>query len=90
VRTPPYTVVWPEAVATALVRLRHRQPDVSERLVEAVERYAATGVGDVLKLQGRAGYRLRVGGWRVLFELDHAQRRLLVLAVARRKDIYRR
>ena len=42
-----------------------------ERITGALERFAATGHGDVKKLQGRIGqFRLRVGKWRVFFELD--------------------
>jgi mRNA interferase RelE/StbE len=38
------------------------------------------------KLQGRAGYRLRVGDWRVLYELE--SQRLVVLDVKPRGGAY--
>jgi mRNA interferase RelE/StbE len=38
------------------------------------------------KLQGRTGYRLRVGDWRVLYDLDG--QRLLVLDVKPRGGAY--
>ena len=42
-----------------------------ERVTAALERLAATGHGDVKKLQGRVrDLRLRVGKWRVFFDLD--------------------
>ena len=41
------------------------------RVAAALERFAATGRGDVKRLQGRSGeFRLRVGKWRVFFDLD--------------------
>jgi mRNA interferase RelE/StbE len=41
------------------------------RVTAALERFAATGHGDVKRLQGRPGeFRLRVGKWRVFFDLD--------------------
>jgi len=44
--------------------------------------------GDVKKLKGsKKEYRLRVGGHRVLFELDG--KRIVVYRIAQRKDIYR-
>jgi mRNA interferase RelE/StbE len=44
--------------------------------------------GDVKKLKGsRNEYRLRVGEYRVLFEL--VGRRIMVYALGQRKDIYR-
>ena len=44
--------------------------------------------GNVKKLKGSSnGYRLRIGDYRVLFELEG--RRVTVYAVGDRKDIYR-
>jgi len=36
----------------------------------ALTNYALTGRGDVKKLSGREGYRLRIGRYRVLFDED--------------------
>jgi mRNA interferase RelE/StbE len=41
----------------------------------AVDPYAPNN--NATKLQGREGYRLRVGDWRVLYELDNGQLRVL-------------
>ena len=44
--------------------------------------------GSVKKLKGSANeYRLRVGNYRVIFELE--ERRIMVYAVGDRKEIYR-
>lgn len=37
---------------------------------------------NLTKLQGRSGYRLRVGGWRVIYELEDDQLVILVLKIA--------
>lgn len=42
---------------------------------------------DVVKLRGREGYRLRVGRWRVLFEVR--QGTLFVLKIGSRGDVYK-
>ena len=44
--------------------------DVRTQLSEALIDYATTGRGDVKKLAGRDGYRMRVGGYRILFDED--------------------
>lgn len=44
---------------------------------------------DVKRLTGRAGYRLRVGDWRVIYELDEEIRVLAVEDVRRRREAYR-
>ena len=41
-------------------------------------------------LTGMDGYRLRVGDWRVIFELDHEARTLNVRAVRERGSAYQR
>jgi mRNA interferase RelE/StbE len=44
---------------------------------------------NVTKLQNRSGYRLRIGNWRVIYELQNEQIVILVLSIASRGDIYR-
>lgn len=43
---------------------------------------------DVTALTNRPGFRLRVGGWRVVFERDDAARRIDVLRIGSRGDVY--
>lgn len=43
---------------------------------------------NVKKLTGRDGYRLRVGDWRVLFEINDGKLVILVLAVRPRGGAY--
>jgi mRNA interferase RelE/StbE len=44
---------------------------------------------DVRRLAGRDGYRLRVGDWRVLYDLDERLRVIDVVDVRQRKEAYR-
>ena len=44
--------------------------DAREQVEGGLHRYAMTGQGDVKALQGRDGYRLRVGSYRVIFDED--------------------
>ena len=41
------------------------------------------------KLTGREGWRIRVGDYRVIYEIDDAQRTVTVLHVGHRRDVYR-
>ena len=47
-----------------------------------LHRYAMTGQGDVKALQGRNGYRLRVGSYRVIFDEDATA--ILAIYIGRR------
>jgi mRNA interferase RelE/StbE len=56
-------------------------------VLNALERYLRDDVGDVKKLVGRHDeWRLRVGDWRVIFELEGDSVR--VVAVLLRRDAY--
>jgi len=52
----------------------------------AVNPYAPNN--NLTKLQGRDGYRLRVGDWRVIYELQDDRLLMLVLEVGPRGEIY--
>lgn len=52
-----------------------------------VDRYAETGAGDVKMLAGRPGKRLRCGDYRVIFEENDSEIRVLELGP--RGDVYR-
>lgn len=42
---------------------------------------------DVTPLKGRSGFRLRVGGYQVIFERDEADRSINVLRIGPRGDV---
>ena len=41
------------------------------------------------KLAGREGWRIRVGDYRIIYEIDPAQHNVTVLHVGHRRDVYR-
>jgi mRNA interferase RelE/StbE len=61
-------------------------PDVRSRIDKRLTEFATSGHGDVKRLKGREGMRLRVGDWRVIFYED--QETIVVAAVGHRRDIY--
>ena len=56
--------------------------DAREQVEAGLRRYAMTGQGDVKALQGRGGYRLRIGGYRVIFDEDAST--ILAITIRRR------
>jgi mRNA interferase RelE/StbE len=63
---------------------------VKRRVEEALDRLAADPAAvELRKLQGRPESRLRVGDWRVLLELDHQERAIVVHHVLPRGRAYR-
>lgn len=63
--------------------------DARAQVEAGLHRYAMTGQGDVKALQGREGYRLRIGPYRVIFDEDAAT--ILAIYIGRRATTtYRR
>jgi mRNA interferase RelE/StbE len=60
--------------------------DIRQRIAAKLNAFADTGTGDVKRLKGRAGARLRVGDWRVIF-VEHGDT-IVVVAVGHRREIY--
>jgi mRNA interferase RelE/StbE len=71
-----------EFAPSARKDLRRLDRQVQQRIVDALDRLAAGErlAGDVRRLAGSTEYRLRVGDWRVRFELDGD---LLLITVVR-------
>jgi len=66
--------------------------NVAMLIREKLEAIAANPYADPpndKKLQGREGYRLQVGDWRVFYEIQDAKLIMLMLKVASRGEVYR-
>jgi mRNA interferase RelE/StbE len=59
------------------------------RLRDAIRHLASNPrpVGS-LKLTGRAGWRIRVGVYRIIYDIDDRQQSVTVLNIGHRRDIY--
>jgi mRNA interferase RelE/StbE len=60
--------------------------DVRRRIDRRLTEFATSGMGDVKRLRGRAGSRLRIGDWRVIFYEENGA--IVVVAVGHRREIY--
>ncbi len=70
--------------------LRRIDPPIRRRVLDELDRLVADPpTGNVIKLQGREEWRLRVGDWRVLLRLDREQRAVHVLRALPRGRAYR-
>ncbi len=83
-----YVVLTSKAFDKQLIRLPATwQKRIAGKIKEiAADPYARHN--NVTKLQGRDGYRLRVGDWRVIYELYDDRLELWALEVRARGGIY--
>ena len=77
--------------------LRRAQKELTTLPIEAYQRVrdAISALSEeprppgCVKLSGRDGWRIRVGLYRVIYEVDDQQRTLTVMHVGHRRDVYR-
>ena len=75
---------------TALKQLRRLPTNIQKRLRQKIVLYAEdpqSKAHHVTKLQGREGYRLRVGDWRVIFDINGTV--LAIFEIGARGTIYK-
>ena len=83
---PNYRIDWLDE-AKADVRALDRP--TAMRVFEGILRFARSGMGDVVALQGEmaGALRLRIGDYRILFSLENDTMR--VFGVRHRSEVYR-
>ena len=82
----PLLPVWTKPAAKQLAKLPR---DARAQVEASVNRYAATGVGDIKALKGMPGIlRLRTGNYRTKFTILLTPSTMTILAVDDRKNAY--
>lgn len=77
--------------------LRRAQKELAELSAEAYERVRDSILAlaedprpsGCVKLTNREGWRIRVGDYRVIYEIEDKQRIVTILAIGHRRDVYR-
>ena len=73
----------------SLKQLKKFEKEVQDRIIKALERIRIRPELHVTKLIGDPGYRLRVGDYRVILDIDKGKLLILVLKIGHRKGIYK-
>jgi mRNA interferase RelE/StbE len=84
-----YSIVYSKEATRSLQRMPR---NTAQWIREKIENIATDPYADHAnskKLQGRDGYRLRVGDWRVIYKIQNEQLIIIVLKVASRGEIYK-
>ena len=72
----------------ALKQLRKFDQEIRQRIIAMIERIRIRPDDYVRKLVGDDGYRLRVGNYRVIMDLDREKLIILVLRIGHRRNVY--
>lgn len=84
-----YKIIFKKEAAKSLNKIPRIVAKLIREKLEAVAANPYANHPNAKKLQGRDGYRLRVGDWRVIYEVQNEQLMILVLRVAPRGEVYR-
>lgn len=81
-----YDIIFSDKSSKQLKKL---EKEVQERIIKALERIRIRPEVHVTKLIGDPGYRLRVGEYRVILDIEKEKLLILVLKIGHRKGIYK-
>lgn len=85
-------MIWKVVVERAAKKALVRFPKVDQdRILAALDSLAADpyAARNVKSLQGRDGYRIRVGDYRIMYRLDNGRLIVVVLEISQRGGAYR-
>ena len=75
--------------AKSIKQLKKLEEIIQKRIIRALERIRIRPEAHVTKLVDDPGYKLRVGDYRVLLDIDKGKLLILVIKVGHRKSIYK-
>jgi mRNA interferase RelE/StbE len=83
-----FQIIWSESAAKELKKLDRT---VASRIYKKVSLLGENPYHfDVIKTVGDPYFRLRVGDYRVIFDIQNDMLRILVLKVGHRKNVYKK
>ena len=80
-----YEIVFSQKAKKQLFKLER---SIQERIISALERIRIRPESYITKLVGDPGYKLRVGDYRLIMDIDKGKLLVLVIKIGHRKNIY--
>jgi mRNA interferase RelE/StbE len=82
-----YKIIFSHKAKKQLFKLEKR---IQERIIAALERIRIRPEDYITKLVGDPGYKLRVGDYRLIMDIENNNLFILVIKVSHRKNIYKK
>jgi len=80
-----YSIIFSDKARRQIKKLER---DIQERIISALERIRIRPSAHVTKLVSDPGYKLRVGDYRIIMDIDNKELQILILKAGHRKNIY--
>jgi mRNA interferase RelE/StbE len=84
-----YKITYTTQAAKSLLKMPRNTADLIREKLTQIANDPFAPIPNAKKLQGRPGYRLRVGDWRVIYEINKGQIVIIVMKIAPRDEVYR-
>lgn len=83
--------MWTVQIKKQAIKKLKRIPEPDKGYLKAAIQSLETGPEgkDIQRLQGRPGYRMRVGDWRILMNIEKEVRLITIDDIGSRGDIYK-
>jgi len=75
---------------TSRKQFKKLEKDIQERIIKALERIRIRPEAHIKKLVDDPGYRLRVGEYRIILDIEKEKLIILVVKIGHRKNIYKK
>ncbi len=82
-----YEVIFSNKAKKQLFKL---EKNLQERIIAALERIRIRPQVYTTKLVGDSGYKLRVGDYRIIMDIDNNNLIILIIKIGHRREIYQR
>ena len=80
-----YEIVFSEKAQKQLIKLNK---DIQKRIISVFERIRMRPEAFIDKLVGEPGFKIRIGDYRAILDIDYNKLIIFVLKVGHRKNIY--
>ncbi|HZY70144.1 MAG TPA: type II toxin-antitoxin system RelE/ParE family toxin [Thermoplasmata archaeon] len=81
----PFEIIWSDS---AIRLLRKLDRGVARRIFDRVGQLSGDPFRWVRRMSGVSAYRLRVGDYRILLDIDEGRLRVLVVEMGHRESVY--
>jgi len=83
-----YNIIWDKKATNFLYKIDYI---LAQRIIKYIKEFAQEPrKKQFKKLKGKDGFRLRVGEYRIILEINYTNKSIQILKIGHRKNIYER
>jgi mRNA interferase RelE/StbE len=83
-----YKIVFTTQAAKSLQKMPRDTANLVREKLGRIANDPYASIPNATNLQGRSGYRLRVGDWRVIYEINKTEVVIMVLKIGPRGEVF--